>query len=372
MHTEGYECIRYADHKPNKDDQQCECWDFFGGLETILNQDRQKFFTNGQPSRPGLVTVMEIGDPQHEVKAKAEVEGKQVVYGVYALSDIEPFEYCQPFTGIVYTGEEMNNILKAKPEFASMYAYAFEWQGNEIFHPDDKEESKKLVVDASELAVRNPTGYVNHSEEANLRSLHLLVHGTPMILFFNPEKIQKGDELLLHYGKRFWQGMEVQKRVEQEARADANAKLRIKTETKNTMLSEKPCETGAPPFCEGSTERPTVKQACIMPHTAIEKDTSGCSFTANGLGGLSTPSIARAGASAPQKLPIRKAFSTTIPSGRDKSKLPENCSKDAFISDLAQFREANGYCTETQPMRDGKVKIDGPDKGYLLVDLSHL
>eukprot|EP00854_Cymbomonas_tetramitiformis_P002390 gene2390-3121_t len=257
----------YAEHKLiDHADGTCECTtydeyeDNLFENDHILPRDLQVFLRklmDGEPyphpSRQNLVEVMAIEDLNHPVKSSAEMK-ESVEHGVFAVVKIEPGMWCQRYIGKHCTSAEESHCCEKDQEHLLQHSYTFDLTAaNEILGLTGDEE---LVVDATEVASRNHTAYVNHDREGNVQAFGALVDGLPAIFFYNSKAVQPGEELLVDYGPVYWPYMGNQRELQMNARAAANANLRVKQEAEQNTHLETRSAKGTRPFGAASEEAP--------------------------------------------------------------------------------------------------------------------
>ena len=121
--------------------------------------------------------------PQVELKYR----GSALHYGVFAKEDIGTHRYVGEYTGVV-------RKRRLRMIYGNHYC---------VEYPVRFETYRKYVIDASKEG--NFTRFINHSSAPNLEMRSgVFSDGVIHMIFLAKRLIRKGEELTLHYGKRFW------------------------------------------------------------------------------------------------------------------------------------------------------------------------
>lgn len=111
----------------------------------------------------------------------------EVGYGLFAEAPIEQECYIGEYTGLV---RAQNDPWYEESNDAYFFRY-----------PITDALGRCYLIDASE---GNFTRFINHSDSPNLESISAYYRGYYHVIFLTMHRIEKGKQLLVHYGKEYW------------------------------------------------------------------------------------------------------------------------------------------------------------------------
>lgn len=107
-------------------------------------------------------------------------------YGAFTNRDLNPKEYVGEYTGLV------RRLFRSHPD-----------QNGYCFHYPTRYWSWKYTVIDS-LNAGNETRFINHSDQPNLELLWALDRGLLHLVMLAKQRIPRGSQLFINYGKDYW------------------------------------------------------------------------------------------------------------------------------------------------------------------------
>ncbi len=120
--------------------------------------------------------------PEVEIRWCSE----EVGHGVFTQNLIAPDQYIGEYIGLV-----RQNI---RFYFTPLNNYCFEY-------PIPDATGRHYVIDATD---GNFTRFINHSNQPNLRAIHVFVDGFYHLIFLSARAIQAQEQLSYDYGPNYW------------------------------------------------------------------------------------------------------------------------------------------------------------------------
>ena len=111
-----------------------------------------------------------------------------VGFGVFAERDLAAGEFIGEYAGLVMPS---NSIVD------TTYSYRY-------FCLQDGDEETIFSIDA--MTMGNETRFINHTESEAVSHTDEFYNGHNHILFTVCDPIAKGEQLLINYGSRYWEG----------------------------------------------------------------------------------------------------------------------------------------------------------------------
>lgn len=112
---------------------------------------------------------------------------EEVGYGVFAKEAILPNVFIGEYLGVI-----RKNDFRRYTEAQNDYLYEY---------PIVSEEGLNFVIDATK---GNLTRFINHSYTPNLDKKFVLHKGIYHLIFVTNQRIEKGEQLTINYGKNYW------------------------------------------------------------------------------------------------------------------------------------------------------------------------
>lgn len=113
---------------------------------------------------------------------------EQMGYGLFAGSAL---------SAQCYLGEYTGRVRPARLRERGALEYSFEYPGRNRW-------GMRYVVDAAEAG--NEMRYINHSDDPNCEAVAVYCEGIVRIAIRALRRIEKGQQLTLDYGERYWRG----------------------------------------------------------------------------------------------------------------------------------------------------------------------
>lgn len=115
-------------------------------------------------------------------------------YGVFAAEDIKKDEFIGEYTGVV----QIADILSDANDELDGYETDYTWYYlDEIVGGPDLEINGRLEG--------NEMRFINHGQKSNVDVEHTLHQGLWIIFFKAKRDIKKDEQLLIHYGEKYWE-----------------------------------------------------------------------------------------------------------------------------------------------------------------------
>lgn len=115
-------------------------------------------------------------------------------YGVFAAKDICKDDFIGEYTGVVQIADKFCD----DNENVSGYETDYTW-----YYLDEIEGGPDLEINGR--LEGNETRFINHSADSNVDVEHTLYMGHWIIFFKAARNIKKDEQLLIHYGKKYWE-----------------------------------------------------------------------------------------------------------------------------------------------------------------------
>ena len=111
---------------------------------------------------------------------------EKVGYGLFAEEDLEARAYIGEYTGLVRKNDRLY--------FEPLNDYCYEY-------PIPDSIGRNYVIDGTS---GNLTRFLNHSDQPNLKPVHVFYDGFYHLIFLAIHAIKKGTQLKFHYGQNYW------------------------------------------------------------------------------------------------------------------------------------------------------------------------
>jgi SET domain-containing protein len=118
----------------------------------------------------------------------------KVGYGVFAASELEKDAFIGEYTGVIQEAEGTSGQELDEGGFESDYAW---------YYLEEIEQAPTLEINGRFEG--NELRYVNHSSEPNVDVEHILINGYWILFFKAARKIRADEQLLISYGKAYWE-----------------------------------------------------------------------------------------------------------------------------------------------------------------------
>lgn len=113
---------------------------------------------------------------------------KKIGYGTFAETNINEGEYIGIYTGKVYHRQKLERMSRHQAKLTGAYSWTL---------------PEPFIVDA--LKDGNELRFVNHNDEANVKSKYIPVDDKWYLVYVAAKPIAKDEQLLVNYGPNYWQ-----------------------------------------------------------------------------------------------------------------------------------------------------------------------
>ncbi|KAK3288965.1 hypothetical protein CYMTET_3583 [Cymbomonas tetramitiformis] len=207
-----------------------------------LKERVRKAAASGKPEPPNSVEVGFINDPDDPVRIAANSPFASV-YGLYAARDLQPYEWLQMYTGHLCTVAEYNEQVSADPKNGMKYLYTIDCDKVNVEFELFGAPNEELTVDATHF--RNECAFVNdcraglHDRPCNVEMFEAVIDGEPYVFLTNKLAVARGTQLLMDYGKKFWDGHRIVQKEQAEARKIVRVKVEVLEKSEQMAVSER-------------------------------------------------------------------------------------------------------------------------------------